>query len=126
VDVTVVNAAAPSYNSKASVTPLSAALKEQHKLKKYQSQVEAEGGVFFPLVWEVNGAYTSTVKRLLDMFTDTADVCYMTKPPSRKFMLDYINHGIQTANAKINARGLRFMKRNLELKLRKAAVAEAK
>ena len=65
------------------------------------------------MVWESTGASTQTVKRLLQLFVETADKSMQSDPPSLKYMLDFINYGIQVGNTELTQRGLKLMKRHL-------------
>jgi len=114
VDACIVHAAADSYINTGSTRPLQAAYAKDHeKQKKYRALVEKEGDVFFPMVWESTGASTQTVKRLLQLFVETADKSMQSDPPSLKYMLDFINYGIQVGNTELTQRGLKLMKRHL-------------
>ena len=114
VDAAIVHSAAGSYTKLDSTHPLRAAnIKHGSKVDKYKVAVEEEGDVFFPMVWESTGASTRTVKRLLQLFVETADKSMKSDPPSLKYMLDFINGGIQEENAKLSTRGLTLMTRHL-------------
>ena len=111
--MTIVNPTSSSYNSKSKSIPFATATRaEAKKLNEYKVQVEEEGDVFFPMVWETTGASTITVKRLLQMFVETSDISMRSDAPSMKFMLDFIHQGIQLANAQINVRGMKLMQRH--------------